>query len=723
MSSKSRENAPARLSGPERLSLQQLRLLEWAERQADPTAAPADGPAASNLPRPSPWTDGWTLTRGLTLAPWQQAACEAWFASGGRGTIKVVTGAGKTVVAFAIAERLQQQEPGLRVAIVVPTIVLMNQWHAALVERSNLPESALARLGGGHSDSFSSNTAVLIAVLASARKELPRLVADAGIGDRLLLVADECHRVGAPEMSAVLRTRRRFSLGLSATPERGEDSDPPDGEYGRSVLGAELGSIVYEMTFAQAITAGVLPPFEIHHFGLPLNAGEARQYEALTRSINDARRELLASSPAARKAGGGEHLVAWARRNATREGGIASVASRFVNDTSRRKALLYRAESRVLAATRLIQEALAARTDARVILFHESIAEVVSLFEVLMRAGIPAVMEHSDLPDELRDTSLELFRTGTAQVIVSARSLIEGFNVPEADLGIIVASSSSARQRIQSIGRVLRKYRDSSGEQKSSRVCVLYVRGSVDEAIYEKEDWDRLIGLDRNRYFDWDPATEPMERPGPPRAVVPMETQIDVTGLQIGDLYPGRYDGAEFSADSLGNVSDPDGRIAVNPQGIPALVTMLKGQPGRFKVTPRQRTVLVLVPDEPSGWSTLYGGLLTEPFEFAAPAGAFAFDVVALTPGERYPGPIEPAEQLRFRQRAGGVIAKPARRGEVFARGAAADKLTAALRELSLTRPITKVFVNDLGHAFWREQGVPRFITALDDALEFPKEA
>src|SRR5205823_3759588 len=118
-------------------------------------------------------------------------------------------------------------------------------------------------------------------------------------------------------------------------------------------------------------------------------------------------------------------------------------------------------------------------------------------------------------------------RAGTARVIVSARSLIEGFDVPEADLGIIVASSSSPRQRIQSIGRVLRRVRDASGEEKSSRICVLYMRDTVDETIYEKEDWDRLIGLDRNRYFLWDPPADPVEQPQPPRDAIPPESEID----------------------------------------------------------------------------------------------------------------------------------------------------------------------------------------------------
>lgn len=58
-----------------------------------------------------------------------------------------------------------------------------------------------------------------------------------------------------------------------------------------------------------------------------------------------------------------------------------------------------------------------ARSDARVIIFHESIGEVVGLFERLKSEGMPTVMEHSELSAELRDKSLEMFREGIAQVV------------------------------------------------------------------------------------------------------------------------------------------------------------------------------------------------------------------------------------------------------------------------------------------------------------------
>jgi superfamily II DNA or RNA helicase len=707
------------LSDAERLQLQQLRLLAAAERRSERDRREVE--TDDRLIERDGLPTEWIFTRDIDLHGWQHAARSAWFDAGRSGTIKVVTGAGKTVVALAIAEQLHRDDPDLRVAIVVPTIVLMEQWYEELRAHSNLPDRVIGRLGGGHKDDLSGGRRVLVSVLASARKTLPTTVSRTGVGLHLLLVVDESHRAGAPEMSAVLSTERAYSLGLSATPEREED------DSGSDILSEELGEIVYEMSFADAVRDGVLPPFEIHHFGLPLAPGEAREYEALTRSVNDARRELRAVSSSARQAGAGDGLLAWARRVSVRRSDkIGALAARFVNDTTRRKQLLYRADARLDATLALVRRALAERDDARVILFHESIDEVVALFHQMTREAMPAVMEHSELPAELRESSLDLFRTGIAQVIVSARSLIEGFNVPEADLGVVVASSSSARQRIQSIGRVLRRYRDSAGEQKTSRVCVLYVRDSVDEAIYEKQDWDKLVGLDQNRYFIWDPPAEPLEQDAPPRAAIPTEAEVDVASLGIGALYPGRYDGAEYSTDALGNVLSPDGRIALNPQGLPERLAKLVERPGRFKVTPRKNAILVRRPADDEEWVTLFGGTLDEPFLFpsAETSRGEDIDTSRLKAGDQYDGPLEPATEYLFRQRGGGVVARRVPRGQEFAQGPLAKQLVEVLKGLSGGgRPITKFFVNEMGHAFWREEGAARFVAALDGELDFSGSA
>ena len=77
--------------------------------------------------------------------------------------------------------------------IVVPTIVLMNQWYEEF-QSSNLPREVLARLGGGNlpSELDLSTARVMICVLASAKKHLPKLVESANWEQKMMLIVDEC---------------------------------------------------------------------------------------------------------------------------------------------------------------------------------------------------------------------------------------------------------------------------------------------------------------------------------------------------------------------------------------------------------------------------------------------------------------------------------------------------------------------------------------------------
>lgn len=168
----------------------------------------------------------WKMLNKITLYPWQKEAVDAWFKNK-KGTIKVVTGAGKTILALAIIEKLQKQEKDLHVAIVVPTVVLLNQWYEEIKEKSNLPEKAIGLLGDGRKDSFTEDKKrIIICVLKSAAMKLPNIVGEK-LGSKLLLIVDECHRAGAPEMQKIFKVKRKYALGLSATPER-EDGEEED---------------------------------------------------------------------------------------------------------------------------------------------------------------------------------------------------------------------------------------------------------------------------------------------------------------------------------------------------------------------------------------------------------------------------------------------------------------------------------------------------------------
>ena len=68
-----------------------------------------------------------------------------------------------------------------------------------------------------------------------------------------------------------------------------------------------------------------------------------------------------------------------------------------------------------------------------------------------------ATMYHTGLPPEVRRENLRLYRRGAFNCMVCCRALDEGLDVPDTNVAIVAGSTSSTRQRIQRLGRVLRK--------------------------------------------------------------------------------------------------------------------------------------------------------------------------------------------------------------------------------------------------------------------------
>jgi len=661
------------------------------------------------------------------LHQWQEECVDAWFQGRKRGVLKVVTGAGKTILALAIAERLQRTErASLRVAIVVPTIVLLDQWLEELAAHGNLPPSAVGRMGGGHSDGFSENTRIMICVLNSAAKKLPAEVEKARIGNDLLLIVDECHRAGATEMKQVFATKRAFSLGLSATPERTDDptSDEEDEETARdsdevkpfaeSVLGQELGPVVFEMNYADAIRGGVLPAFRIVHYGLPLGPKEREKYDRLTRQIKELRNELERGTRR------GLTLIRWCR---SRAGSQNPKAVQFLSMTAERKRLLYQIGARFDAVLAIIERAFAQNPNSNAILFHESIEQVMALFGLLREKGYAVVAEHSEFPDAMRVESLRLFRRGTARVIVSARSLIEGFNVPTADLGIVVAASASVRQRVQTLGRLLRRNRAHDGREKQATLFVLYAAGTVDDLIYAKADWEQFVGADRNEYYVWQPGgdSEPEPCEGPPRRPPVDESKVDIQTLIPGGAYPGDSDqGQVYSLDTQGTVRDEHGNLVKPNQQLQTIIAPFHRTGGRFRVTPRNHFVIRLE-KTPEAWQAIYLGRLAEPLRIVEDQNGNCVATDHFVPRGPYPLALVKGKVFSVLQRDKRLIARKLKGQVEFVVGP--EKLVdkqkqAALRQVQQTladvyargHHISKIMVTDAGHVVYVFDGQAYFV-------------
>ena len=715
----------------EKLHFHQLQLLKWhsTERIEEKQNNVQNNSESENKTTSSMAPDKWLLTKGVQLHDWQKQCIQKWHDANCRGTVKVVTGGGKTILGLAIAERLQNNNTAdLRVAIVVPTIVLMNQWYDELIDKGNLPKECIGRMGGGYKESFDGNCCILICVLKSASKKLPRMVEKENLSTKLLLIVDECHRVSANQSSNVLSTRSAYSLGLSATPDsNGTDSNT---KYNDSLTGCKLGRVVYELSYVDALKYGLIPPFTIQHYGVSLNQRERNKYIQLTKIIRDASKKL--PRPLS-----GEFLYTNAIKIAKTKSKYSSLAAKYKLNVDKRKELLFHAESRKQAVIKLIKKEISINKNSQIILFHERIELAVQLFISLRSSGFNVAMEHSTLPDSLRSNGLDLFRKGVAQILVSVKSLIEGFNVPAVDVGIIVASSSSPRQRIQSIGRVMRRHHDKDGERQTSCIHVIYAQDTTDELIYEKFDWEKLTGAERNFYYKWTKGEEPVKQSSPPRPFLPGEDDIDSAALKIGASYPGRYEGNEYTCDNNHNVStlsnqheDKD-KYVYDAGELAKMVIETGGQAGRFIITPKKN--FVLVKDRTSGKGTLYAGnwqlkpTLTnkqENFDILDKQKCRRW-VKNAKPGDEYPisHPQLETEKWRYKQGTGGQIVKKVYRGDSRAKmSAGTENLLREIKELIRRgKKITLLERTPDHHILFRQDGKLWFIIALNNELEFPK--
>lgn len=714
---------------PEAIALHQLHLLEWMHEQCSDVDH-EDKKIDEQSEKPAECPEDWCLTNDVKLYPWQEECVDKWMQNHGRGTVKVVTGGGKTMLALAIAERLQQTEKDLRVAIVVPTIVLMHQWYDELRNRSNIPQEFIGRLGGSYKDNFGDDQRILITVLKSASAKLPATVTDAGVAPQLLLIADECHRTGAAIMSKVFDAHPRWTLGLSATPER--DDTEEHVSYNESKTGQALGEIIFEFNLVDALREGLVPKFTINHYGLPLNAAEQNKYDKLSRSISDSRKELQ-SFPGYPGGGG---LFAWAQTATKGSGEKGVLARRFLADASKRKSLLVGIEARSKAVVQLVENEFSINRDAQIIMFHESIDEAMQLFVELRRCGFPVVAEHSKLPDSVRQNGLDLFRRGIAKIIVSVKSLIEGFNVPACDVGIVVASSTSERQRVQSLGRVLRRHRGKAGEEKTSSIYVLYAANTTEEILYQKTDWNKATGVDQNLYFLWDLEAEPAVQEGPPRTPLPKEDEIDESQLEPGSPYPGEYEGEELSVDTQGNIKNASGQFAKETGKLAENIRAAKGNSaGKFRATSKKHLVLVRV-SVGGDWETKFVEQLSEPLSFSNETKTVEVDsdewIKTAAPGAPYPQ-SEPKiiETVKYKQSGGGKLAKKIRNGEAYARrgekandqgrGQDAETLIEAIQALRQkeNETFSKVDITESLDAVYRKDGSYHFIARLQHGLEF----
>jgi superfamily II DNA or RNA helicase len=229
-------------------------------------------------------------------------------------------------------------------------------------------------LGGGRRGHVV-DAEILISVVNSAARLIPDQMRSISSKREVLLVADECHRLGATTFSRVLGAPFAATLGLSATPERA-------GDYGMEhLVFPSLGDVVFKYTHADGLADGVIADFAIALIGVDFTSGERGDFERANERVSDVLDWLLDAHPDLKGLGDEREFHAAVQALATRED---SPALAFKAAIGKRKDIVISAVRRLELVTWLFEHA---RPAGKVILFHERIAACEALAEHLVPAA------------------------------------------------------------------------------------------------------------------------------------------------------------------------------------------------------------------------------------------------------------------------------------------------------------------------------------------------
>ena len=370
-------------------------------------------------------------TRGRTLLPHQAAGLASWVANGRKGILEFATGSGKTFTAItAIRESLQTgTEP---IVVIVPDQVLFAQWHKELVETTQDLAPLILKAGAGN-DSWRGNLRLWTAP-GERRRLVLATVQTAAMGDfrerlaggsQIMLVADEVHRLGSP-WNRNLLDERLFGarLGLSATPERAGD---PVGTS--ALLTFFHGILDPRYTLSDAVRDGVLSRYFYRPHTVELSDIELSEWRALSAEIGRLRGRM-------------------GRGNAPPD-----LEERLQRLLIRRARIVKHASAKVPLAVDVLTAEY--KRGQRWIVYCEDLAQLTSISQALLQAGVQNMPFHSQMDGDRAETLRWLDRRGG--VVVAIKCLDEGVDVPSVSHALILASSKNPREFIQRRGRVLRK--------------------------------------------------------------------------------------------------------------------------------------------------------------------------------------------------------------------------------------------------------------------------
>lgn len=358
----------------------------------------------------------------------QKKALNAWARGGFVGSIIAGTGFGKSRCGVLAAAHILGKSEDAKGLVLVPTTQLKDQFEAEFAKWGE--EACLPQLE--------------VMCYQSAYKLK---------GEEYdIVICDEVHMGLSPKYRRFFENNSYKSLlCMTATM-------PEEPEY--CIKLQQLAPTNYRISLDECVSLGLVSPYEIHCIPVELTKKERKDYVEINNkfvywsyqlgqdAFNEARR-VLASSTAPSE--------------------MKNAAAQFYNSIRKRKKIVDFAQRKKTALKKIVKKA----KGDKILVFTGANA----FTDKLAEATAPnSTTYHSKKSKKQRDLAIKEFKEGTKTVLCSTKALNQGFDVPDAGIGVICGLTSKSLSMVQRVGRLIRFQ-----EGKVGKIYILYVKDSQEE--------------------------------------------------------------------------------------------------------------------------------------------------------------------------------------------------------------------------------------------------
>lgn len=388
----------------------------------------------------------------FTLRKYQKIAIDSWHRNRDFGTVALATAGGKTIIGLQAIYDVHSTT-----LIIVPTKALGEQWKRNLIKRLRIPASEIGIFHGSSKQirpiTIGTYASIMRHIYFSAkeRNKLTEKYSGANLEARIkrreqhelllqnyfvLLIPDESHHIPAPLFKRIsLHSKALKRLSLSATVERFDHNE--------SLLYFSAGKQVFALNYIELCREGWVAPFLYKHLEIKLSEDDIQYYRKM---------------------------------KGDREG--------------KRRMTFYNFRKMDLAVSIAKEHTSKGH---QIILFVNYIDDAKNMMENLRSVGIPSGIVLSEenqrkLGMVSCEAILNQFSKKELMVLIATTKLDEGIDLPDCSVGIIMSGSSSKRQMIQRIGRIVR-----ISEKDKQKVAHIYELTTVSEEFITIDEKNHLL--------------------------------------------------------------------------------------------------------------------------------------------------------------------------------------------------------------------------------------